>query len=268
MQAVRDLLTPRPLPEPDESEAVGQRRRRVVAVTLVAGTLALGATLAAPRGSLAFTLLGFLVAGIWLTGAVATGPLDPAGLTAGESAGGPATGAGATSRLDAGPTGAADSEGEADRVVGDRTDAGGWGRRVGEAVAAVGLGGLTFVGFLGASVVASWVPALDGAVDSVLAKAEAGTTAVVLAVAVLNAVAEEVFFRGALPLALSGPRRAAVAVAVYVLVTVATLNVALVLAAVVMGTVLMAERLATRGVMAPVLTHVTWSILMLLAFPG
>ena len=91
--------------------------------------------------------------------------------------------------------------------------------------------------------------------------------AVVVAIAVVNAVAEERFFRGALPVALAGDHRAVVATAVYVLVTVATLNVALVVAAAAMGTVFMLERLATRGILAPTLTHVTWSTLMLLAIP-
>jgi membrane protease YdiL (CAAX protease family) len=89
----------------------------------------------------------------------------------------------------------------------------------------------------------------------------------VLAIAVVNAVAEERFFRGALPVALVGDHRAVVATAVYVLVTVATLNVALVVAAAAMGTVFMLERLATRGILAPTLTHLTWSTLMLLAIP-
>jgi uncharacterized protein len=134
-------------------------------------------------------------------------------------------------------------------------------------LAAIVLGGLAFVAFLGASLVARHVPGLDGAVDSVLATADAGPTALVLAIAVVNAVAEERFFRGALPVALVGGHRAVVATAVYVLVTVATLNVALVVAAAVMGTVFMLERLATRGILAPTLTHVTWSTLMLLAIP-
>jgi CAAX protease family protein len=38
-------------------------------------------------------------------------------------------------------------------------------------------------------------------------------------------------------------------------------------AAAAMGTVFMLERLATRGILAPTLTHVTWSTLMLLAIP-
>jgi uncharacterized protein len=224
MQAVRDLLTPELLPEPNEPAPARRRRRLVVAATVAAGTLVLGATLAAPRGSLAFTLLGFLVAAIWLTGAAAAGPLHP-----GRSA----------ARTESGRT----------------------------QLAAIVLGCLAFLAFLGASLVARHVPGLDDAVDSVLATADAGPTALVLAIAVVNAVAEERFFRGALPVALVGNHRAAIATAVYVLVTVATLNSALVAAAAVMGTIFMLERLATGGISAPTLTHVTWSALMLLALP-
>jgi membrane protease YdiL (CAAX protease family) len=225
MQAVRDLLTPQLLPEPIEPAHARRRRRLVVAATLAAGTATLGITLAAPPGSPAFTLLGFLLASVWVAGSVAAGPLhlDP-------------------------PT---------DRI--------GTRRNVGAAVA---LGGLAFAAFVGASVVASHVPALDRALDSVLATADAGPTALVLAIAVVNAVAEERFFRGALPVALVGEHRVVVATVLYVLVTVATLNVALVVAAAAMGTVFMLERLATGGVLAPTLTHVTWSTLMLVALPG
>jgi hypothetical protein len=53
-----------------------------------------------------------------------------------------------------------------------------------------------------------------------------------------------------------------------VLVTVATLNIALVVAAAAMGSVFMLERLATGGILAPTLTHVILSILMLLTLPG
>jgi len=53
----------------------------------------------------------------------------------------------------------------------------------------------------------------------------------------------------------------------YVLVTVATMNVALVVAAIVMGVVFTAEREATRGVLAPLVTHVTWSTLVLFLLP-
>jgi membrane protease YdiL (CAAX protease family) len=225
MQAVRDLLTPELLPEPIEPATTRRRRRLVVAATLATGTVALAATLAAPRGSLAFSLLGFLLAAIWVAGSAAAGPLHLGRST--------------------------------DRIENRRSS-----------VAAILLGGLAFVAFLGASLVARHVPGLNGAVDSVLATADAGPTVLVLAIAVVNAVAEERFFRGALPVALVGDHRAAVATAVYVLVTMATLNVALVVAAAVMGTVFMLERLATGGILAPTLTHVTWSTLMLLIIPG
>jgi membrane protease YdiL (CAAX protease family) len=225
MQAVRDLLTPQPLPEPIEPAPARRRRRLVVAATLAVGTATLSATLAAPPGSLAFTVLGLLLATIWVAGSMAAGPLH----------------------LHGPPTGI-----ERRRNV----------------RAAVVLGGLAFGAFLGASVVASHVPGLDDAIDSVLATAGAGPTALVLAIAVVNAVAEERFFRGALPVALVGNHRAAVATAVYVMVTVATLNLALVVAAAAMGTVFMVECLATRGILAPTLTHITWSSLMLLALPG
>jgi uncharacterized protein len=225
MHALRDLLTLEDLPEPAEPARVLRRRRLVVAATLAGGTLVLGATLAARRGSLAFTLLGFLTAGVWTAGSAAAGPLHQ-----GEST--------------------------------DRAQAG-W-----NVLAAVVLGFLAFVAFLGASLVARRVPGLGDAVDSVLARADAGPAGLVLAIAVLNAVAEERFFRGALPLALVGDHRAAIATATYVLVTVATLNIALVVAAAAMGSVFMLERLATGGILAPTLTHVIWSILMLLTLPG
>ncbi len=47
----------------------------------------------------------------------------------------------------------------------------------------------------------------------------------------------------------------------------ATLNLALVVAAVVMGAAFTAEREATRGVLAPIITHVTWSTLILFLLP-
>lgn len=225
MQTLRDLLTPEPLPEPIEPVPARRRRRLVVAVTLAAGTVVLGATLAAPRGSSAFTVLALLLAAIWMVGSAAAGPLR----------------------------------------VGESADRAGRGRYL---LGAVVLGGLAFAVFLGASLVARRVPGLDGAVDSVLATADAGPTALVLAIAALNAVAEERFFRGALPAAVAGDHRAAIATAVYVLVTVATLNVALVVAAAAMGTVFMLERLGTGGILAPAVTHVTWSTLMILALPG
>ena len=108
---------------------------------------------------------------------------------------------------------------------------------------------------------------MSGALDNVLAKADAGPIALVLLVALLNGAGEELFFRGALHAAMEPHRPALLSTAAYVAVTAATGNVALVVAAVVMGTVFSLERLSTRAVLAPVVTHLGWSTLMLLALP-
>ena len=136
-----------------------------------------------------------------------------------------------------------------------------------EVVAPIAVGGVAALAFLGAALVAREVPGLGGALDSVQGKADAGPVAVVLVIALVNAVAEEAFFRGAVHSALGGRHAAPVATLVYVLVTVATLNLALVVAAAVMGTVFTLERTATRGILAPTLTHLTWSAAMVLALP-
>jgi hypothetical protein len=53
----------------------------------------------------------------------------------------------------------------------------------------------------------------------------------------------------------------------YVVVTAASGNGMLVFAAAVMGTLFALERRVTRGILAPALTHVTWSALMLFLLP-
>lgn len=136
-----------------------------------------------------------------------------------------------------------------------------------EIVAPLLLGVALFVAFAVAAVVAGHISFLHDAVARVLAKADGGPRAFVLAVALVNGVAEEVFFRGAVHSAFGRHRPALWATALYVAVTVATLNLALVAAAVVMGIAFAAEREATRGVLAPIITHVTWSTLILFLLP-
>ena len=124
-----------------------------------------------------------------------------------------------------------------------------------------------FVVFLAAYLVARHLPVVGPALDGVLATADAGATALVLFVALLNGAGEELFFRGALHAALVPHRPAIATTFVYVVVTTATGNVALIIAAVVMGALFSLERLSSRGVLAPMLTHLTWSTLMVLALP-
>jgi uncharacterized protein len=148
--------------------------------------------------------------------------------------------------------------------LGWRGGAPGAGREV---AAPILLGGLAYGTFLVAFLVARELPLLDRALESVLVKADANSLALVLLVALANGLGEEIFYRGALRSALPGPVPARDATVVYILVTTVTLNVALVVAAAVMGTVFALERESTGGILAPILTHLTWSTLMLLALP-
>ena len=94
-----------------------------------------------------------------------------------------------------------------------------------------------------------------------------GQLPLILLIALVNGVAEELFFRGALHAALEPRRPALISTIIYVTVTAATGNIALIAAAAVMGTLFSLERLRTRSVLAPILTHVSWSTLMILALP-
>jgi hypothetical protein len=124
-----------------------------------------------------------------------------------------------------------------------------------------------FAVFVIAHLVVRHLPLVGPALDGVLATADAGPIAVVLFVALVNGAGEELFFRGALHAALEPYRPAIATTIVYVIVTAATGNLALVIAAAVMGTLFSLERLSTRGVLAPLVTHLTWSTLMVLALP-
>jgi membrane protease YdiL (CAAX protease family) len=124
-----------------------------------------------------------------------------------------------------------------------------------------------YAAFVVAYLVARSLPLVGPAIDGVLSTADAGSTALVLFIALVNGIGEELFFRGALHAALEPHRPGMSATVVYVAVTAVTGNIALVIAAVVMGALFSLERLSTRGVLAPMVTHLTWSTLMILALP-
>lgn len=127
----------------------------------------------------------------------------------------------------------------------------------------VGAFGVFYVGAL----VVQQVPVLDRAVARVLAYADAGDPRLVLATTLANGVGEEVFFRGALYAALGDGHPVVASTAVYALATTTTRNPALVLAAGVMGTLFGLQRRASGGIQAPLLTHLTWSALMVRFLP-
>ncbi|MFP5253710.1 MAG: type II CAAX prenyl endopeptidase Rce1 family protein [Actinomycetes bacterium] len=128
--------------------------------------------------------------------------------------------------------------------------------------------GLVAVGvFAAGALVVGQVPFLESSVNDVLAHADQGFLPLIALVTVVNGVAEELFFRGALYAAVGVRHPVLVTTVVYTLTTVATGNVMLVFAAVVLGVVVGLQRRVSGGVLAPVLTHVTWSTGMLLVLP-
>jgi membrane protease YdiL (CAAX protease family) len=76
-----------------------------------------------------------------------------------------------------------------------------------------------------------------------------------------------VFFRGALFAAIGRERPVLISTVVYALATIATGNPMLVFAAVLMGAVFALQRRATGGILASMLTHLTWSTVLLFALP-
>ena len=130
---------------------------------------------------------------------------------------------------------------------------------------ATGVGAFGF--FYGCALVARRIPVLDRAIGSVLTFAEEGSGPLVVATTLANGLGEEVFFRGALYTALDPDRAVVASTAVYTLATVATRNPALVLAAGVMGSLFGLQRRASGGIQAPLLTHLTWSSLMVRYLP-
>jgi uncharacterized protein len=208
------------------------RRRRVVGATAVVGVGVLGASLSTRPGSPAFYALTGATALTWTAGGLAAGPLHR-----GWTASGTATGTTARRRPVVGPI-------------------------------LTGIG--AFGAFYAAALVARRIPALDRAIAKVLRYADVGadqgTGGLVLATTLVNGAAEEIFFRGALYDA-AGHRAVPASTAAYVLATTATRNPALVLASGVMGLLFAWQRRATGGVQAPLLTHLTWSALMLRFLP-
>lgn len=119
---------------------------------------------------------------------------------------------------------------------------------------------------LGALVVRQ-VPPLAGYVDEVLAHATEGYLPLIALVTLVNGVAEEIFFRGGLFAAIGRRHPVVISTLVYAAATVATGNPMLVFAALVLGVVFGLQRRASGGVLGPVLTHVTWSSVMLFVLP-
>jgi membrane protease YdiL (CAAX protease family) len=76
-----------------------------------------------------------------------------------------------------------------------------------------------------------------------------------------------VFFRGGLFAAIGRRHAVVISTVIYAVATVATGNPMLVFAALALGFVLGLQRRASGGILAPIITHVTWSTVMLFVLP-
>ncbi|MPQ98859.1 CPBP family intramembrane metalloprotease [Modestobacter sp. I12A-02628] len=208
-----------------ESDEAFARRRKVTAGVAVAGAGLLGVSLAQKPNSTAFYAMTLGVAGTWLAGGIASGPLHLGWMK---------------SPVDT-----------LHRPV------------LTPVATGVGAFGL----FFAVARVAKAFPVLDAAITRILRYAHQGSYPLVLTTTLANGIAEEVFFRGALYAAVGTEHPVLKSTAVYALATTSTRNPALVLAATVMGLLFGLQRRATGGIQAPVLTHVTWSVLMLRYLP-
>ncbi len=128
------------------------------------------------------------------------------------------------------------------------------------------VGAVCVVPFVAGARVARRIGPLRRMLTSVLAYSNRGRPAAVFASTISTGVAEEIYFRGALTDALvEHPLRDSTAA--YTVVTCATRNPTLVLAAVPMGAVFGWERRRTGALVAPMVAHAVWSALMLRILP-
>jgi len=125
------------------------------------------------------------------------------------------------------------------------------------------LGGVFVVGGL----IAREIPAVSALITRVLLFAHHGWLPLIVAITLINGVAEEIFFRGALYTALGRYHPVLISTVLYVCATLASGNPMLGFAATILGTVCALERRASGGVLAPLLTHLVWGLIMVLALP-
>jgi uncharacterized protein len=126
------------------------------------------------------------------------------------------------------------------------------------------LGGAFLVGGL----IAREIPGVREYITRVLEFADYGPLVLVTFITVINGIAEELFFRGSLYTALGKWHPVLVSTVIYVIATgVTTGNPMLGFAALILGVVCAFERRATGGVLAPMLTHFFWGLIMVLALP-
>lgn len=129
--------------------------------------------------------------------------------------------------------------------------------------------GLLLVGlFLAGAVIIAAIPALRDPFLGLLLHARMGIVPVIVGLLFLNAVAAELFFRGGLYAATGGQHAVLITTFVFALSTVATGIPIIVVGAAVLGAVVGLQRRVTGGVLAPIITHLTWLTGMVFLLPA
>jgi membrane protease YdiL (CAAX protease family) len=141
------------------------------------------------------------------------------------------------------------------------------GRNQRPVISGTGIGLLVGATFVLGALVAREIPAVSGLITRVLQFAHQGSFLLVVLITVVNAIAEEMFFRGALYTALGRHQPVVISTILYAAATMASGNLMLGFAAIILGTVCALERRASGGVLAPMLTHFVWGLIMVLALP-
>lgn len=121
--------------------------------------------------------------------------------------------------------------------------------------------------FIVGALVIRQIPPLAVYTQDVLGYASGGIFGVIVVITLVNGIAEELFFRGALFAAIGVKHPVLISTFIYAVATVAGGNPVLVFAAAVLGAVVGLQRRAAGGVLGPILTHVTWSMTMLFVLP-
>lgn len=129
------------------------------------------------------------------------------------------------------------------------------------------LGALAVGVFSAGAVAVAQVPFLRDRVNDVLDHARPSSLVVVAIITFVNGIAEELFFRGALYAAIGRRLPVVISTTLYGLTTVTTGNLMLVFAAAILGIIVGLQRRVTGGILAPMITHVTWSLSMLFILP-
>ncbi|OMC19134.1 CPBP family intramembrane glutamic endopeptidase [Mycobacterium colombiense] len=141
------------------------------------------------------------------------------------------------------------------------------GRNQRPVITGSGVGLLVGGAFVVGGLIARQITPVAELITRVLLYAHQGWYPVIVAITLINAFAEEVFFRGALYTALGRYHPLVISTVLYTCATLASGNPMLGFAAIILGTVCALERRATGGVLAPVLTHLVWGLIMVLVLP-